>query len=251
MHSTDEPNPEATADSWLRATVVSFDDMHCMYNVRYIAKGDLVEAVHGSRVRKFDNGNDKDDESNKKANEPIEGDVKYTVNASKSSMKVNAESTKRGMKATRHVRINKGDTVQEQLSCLQDQHDAVTTELNNLRRLVYMIGKYIQYETPEKQGYAQISTYENNGRNENNIIETRIDINSVSSAIESKSGAKIDGENLKKKRDTKNKRRRNGKSTFQLILIKSALGPKGSCRKGINLERGYFALIDSIAVFFC
>ena len=53
----------------------------------------------------------------------------------------------------------------------------------------------------------------------------------------------------KKKRDKK-KKRRNGKSTFQLILIKSALGPKGSCRKGINLERGYFALIDSIAVFF-
>ena len=41
-------------------------------------------------------------------------------------MKVNAESTKRGMKATRHVRINKGDTVQEQLSCLQDQHDELT-----------------------------------------------------------------------------------------------------------------------------
>ena len=138
--------------------------------------------------------------------------------------------------------------MQEQLSCLQDQHDAVTTDLNNLRRLVYMIGKYIQYETPETRLRSN-QHIENNGRNENNIIETRIDINSVSSAIESKAVQKLTGKS-KKKRDKK-KRRRNGKSTFQLILIKSALGPKGSCRKGINLERGYFALIDSIAVFFC
>ena len=131
--------------------------------------------------------------------------MEYTVNASKSSMKVNAESTKRGIKSTRQVRINTGDTVQEQLSCLQVQHDEVTAEVNNLKRLVYMIGKYIQYDTPSKQGYTQISTVENNDRDENNIIETQIDIKSVSSAVESKSGEKSDGKSTKKKRDKKKK----------------------------------------------
>merc|ERR1712224_125770 len=136
----------------------------------------------------------------KEENKEEEETGKYVVQVAKSSKGKDEEEKKEKKKKKKKSKKNKekapfnskisdvrridiNEPVQNQLVCLQDQYDSVQIEMNSLRRIVVMLGKYIQYDSGNsKGGYSQLKTLDEDAEyydnDNNNDDETRINIKS-------------------------------------------------------------------------
>ncbi len=261
----EEEGEENDNVKWWRATVVEFDDMHCTYKVKYENDGEIREIIHETYIKKDNttpNNNTK--MLSKEENKEEEETGKYVVQVAKSSKgedeeekkekkkkkkkkksKKNKEKAPFNSKISDVRRIDINEPVQNQLVCLQDQYDSVQIEMNSLRRIVVMLGKYIQYDSGNsKGGYSQLKTldedaeyYDNNNNNNN---ETRINIrskhassgNTGETKSEQKNGDNDAATKKPKKKRKPRKKKKKKKINKPIDPNKIIFGPQGLLQRG-------------------
>ena len=235
---------------WWRAKIMNFDDMHCTYKVQYEQDGAVNESIHEEYIKKCGNNNSTKNNNSKmleeeKKDDETKNDGKYVVNAVKSSNNKKKEKKSKRNKtdlvsnnykqsADGSRRIDIKEPVQDQLLCLQDQYDSVKLEVNSLRRIVVMLGKYIQIDSStghSKGGYSQLNTVD---EDESYNDETSINIQSKhASSGNNNTGETKDAGNKKQPiRKRKNKKKRKKKINKPIDPNKVVFGPQGLLQRG-------------------